>query len=116
MTDRNYKILMILLALTIIGEIASIAIWYLQPDMRMTLMVDYTTASVAAAVAAVLNIVALIGVRRKNKWCSLLVIAVSIPNRILGLFLFESPISTGVFAIWTALLVIFAYMNYRDIK
>jgi hypothetical protein len=32
------------------------------------------------------------------------------------LFLFESPASTGVFALWTALLVIFAYMNFQEIK
>jgi hypothetical protein len=115
MTNRDYKILMILLAITIVGEVASIAIWYSLPDMRMTLIVDYTTASVAAAVAAVLNIVALIGVLRKSKWGSLLVIAVSIPNRIIGLFIFETPATTGIFAIWTALLVIFAYMNYREI-
>ena len=106
---------MILLTLTIIGEVGSIIVWYSQPDMRMTLIVDYTTAIIASAAAAVLNIVALIGVLRKSKWGSLLVIAISIPNRIAGLFLFESPASTGIFAIWTALLVIFAYMNYKDL-
>ena len=115
MTNRNYKILIILLALTIIGEIASIIVWYSQPDMRMTLIVDYKTAIVASAVAAVLNTVALVGVIRKSKWGSLLVIAISIPNRIVGVVLFESPASTGVFAIWTALLVIFAFMNYKDL-
>ena len=115
MTNRNYKILLILLALTIIGELASIAIWISQPELRMTLIVDYSIASVAAGVAGILNIIAFIGILRKSKWGSLLVIAVSIPNRILGLFLFEMPASTGLFAIWTALLVIFAYINYREI-
>jgi hypothetical protein len=116
MKDPNHKILLILLAITIIGEVASIIIWYSLPDLRMTLIVEYTTAIVAAVVPALLNIVAFIGVLKKNKWGSLLVIVVSIPNRILGLFLFESPASTGVFALWTALLVIFAYMNFQEIK
>lgn len=113
MTDRNHKILLTLLALTIVGEIASIIVWYTQPDLRLTLIVNYQIASLAAAIAAILNIIALIDVLRKSKWGPILVIAISIPNRILGLFLFLSPASTGVFAIWTLLLVVFAYLDYK---
>lgn len=115
MTNRNHKTLLILLVLTIIGELASIIIWISHPELRMTLIVDYSIASAAAGVAALLNVIAFVGILRKSRWGSLLVIAVSIPNRILGLFFFEIPATTGLFAIWTALLVIFAYINYREI-
>jgi len=117
MINRNYKILLILLALTFMGEFVSIAFWILQPELRMTLIVDYSLASAAAAVAALLNIIAFIGILRKSKWGCLLVITVSIPNRFVGLFFFDisAAVTTGLFAIWTSLLVIFAYINYREI-
>ena len=83
--EKNYSILMVLVTLSIIGGLLSIALWYTVPDFRMTLVVDYNEAIITAAVVAVLNVVALISLKMKMKWGPLLVIAIVVPNRILGL-------------------------------
>ena len=87
--EKYHLILMVLVTIAIIGGLASIVIWYTQPDLRMTLVVDYTEASIAAAIVAILNVVALLVIRMKSKWGPLLVIAITVPNRILGLLHFE---------------------------
>ena len=79
-TERYHKILFLLVLIQIIGSLASIVIWYAQPDMRNTLVVDYTEASIAAAVVVVLSVVALMGVRMKTKWAPMLVIVITVAS------------------------------------
>jgi hypothetical protein len=106
---------MILVTLSIIGGLASILIWYTQPDMRMTLVVDYNEAIIAAAIVAVLNIVALISLKMKMKWGPILVIAITIPNRILGFFHFEVSAGQVIFIVWSVILVVFALLAYKQL-
>ena len=113
--EKYHLILMVLVTLAIIGGLASIITWYTQPDMRMTLVVDYNEAIIAAAVVAVLNIVALISLKMKMKWGPLLVIAITIPNRILGFFHFEVAAGQVLFIGWTVILIIFALLDYRQL-
>jgi hypothetical protein len=110
--DKYHLILMVLVTISIIGGLASIVIWNTQPGMRMTLVVDHIEASISAAVVAVLNIVALLGIRMKAKWGPLLVIGVTIPNRIVGLFHFEVNAGQGLFIAWSAILIVFALLDY----
>lgn len=105
---------MLLVTLSIIGGLASIVIWYTQPDMRMTLVVDYNEAIIAAAVVAVLNILALIGLKMKMQIGPLAVIAITIPNRILGYFHFELAAGQVVFIAWSAILIIFALLDFMQ--
>lgn len=115
--NKYHLILMVLVSISIIGGLSSIVIWYTQPAMRFSLVVDYTDASLTAAIVAVLNIVALLGIRMKTKWGPLLVIAITIPNRIVGLFHFEvSAVGQAPFISWTVILVIFALLDYRQLS
>ena len=113
--DKYHLILMVLVTIAIIGGLASIVIWYAQPDMRMTLVVDYTEASIAAAVVAVLNVTAVLGIRMKAKWGPLLVIAIAIPNRILGFLHFEVSVGQGLFVAWSVILIVFALLDYKQL-
>ncbi|MFA5363743.1 MAG: hypothetical protein WC325_00995 [Candidatus Bathyarchaeia archaeon] len=106
--------------MTIIGELASIILWTVNPSLpnggmaRFTLATDYTIAVLNAAVMLALNLVALFWIKNQNKWGPLFLIAISIGNRIAS-----HPIFIGgthlIFVTWTALLVIFAYLEYRRI-
>jgi hypothetical protein len=120
MRDLKHKILLLLTALTIIAEVASIILWTANPTIplgqaRITLAVDYTIAVANAAVFAVLNFAALIWIIRRNKIGPLFLIAISIINRVIS-----HPIFIGgahlVFITWTVLLVIFAYLDYRKLS
>ena len=121
MQNIRHKILLALIALTIIGEVASIILWTANPiipngeNIRYTLTVDYTIAVGNAAVFAALNLVALIWIIRRNKMGPLFLIAISIINRLISEPIFVGGIHL-IFVTWTAQLVIFAYVEYRGLS
>jgi hypothetical protein len=119
MQDLQHKILLILVAITIIAEVASIIFWVVNPTIplgkaRITLAVDFRIAVANAVVFAALNLIAFLWIVRRNKIGPLFLIAISIINRVIS-----DPIFIGgahlVFISWTVLLVIFAYLDYRKI-
>lgn len=120
MHKLQYKVLLVLTALTIIGEVASIILWTVNPiipsgqEIRFTLAVDYTIAVANAAVFATLNFIALIWIIRGNKMGPLFLIAISILNRVVSHPIFIGGIHL-IFLTWTVLLVIFAYLNYKKL-
>jgi hypothetical protein len=120
MRDLQHKILLILVAITIIAEVASIIFWIVNPTIplgkaRVTLAVDFRIAVANAVVFVALNLVAFLWIVRRNKTGPLFLIAISIINRVIS-----DPIFIGgahiVFITWTVLLVIFAYLDYRKIS
>ena len=121
MKDLKHKILLLLVALTIIGEVASIILWTANPiiptgeNIRYTLTVDYTIAVGSAAVFVALNLVALIWIIRRNKMGPLFLIAISIINRLISEPIFVGGIHL-IFVTWTAILVVFAYNEYRELS
>jgi hypothetical protein len=121
MQELKHKILLVLIALTIIGEVASIILWTANPiiptgeHIRYTLKVDYTIAVANAAVFVALNLVALVWIIRRNKMGPLFLIVISIINRLISEPIFVGGIHL-VFVTWTAQLVIFAYVEYRGLS
>ena len=120
MQDVKHKTLLVLLALTIIGEVASVILWTVNPSIgsqqsvRFTLAVDYSIAVMNAAVMVVLNIVALFFIKKQNKWGPLFLIIISVGNRVAS-----HPIFIGgthlIFLSWTVVLVVFSYFEYQRI-
>jgi hypothetical protein len=119
MKDLQHKILLALVAVTIVAEVASIVFWTINPTIpmgkaRVTLAVDYRIAVANAAVFAALNSAALLLIFRRNRAGSLFLVAISIINRIIS-----DPLFIGgahlLFISWTVLLVIFAILEYRKL-
>jgi hypothetical protein len=104
---------MILITLSIIGSIVSIALWDALPEMRNTLIVDYNEAIIAAATVSVLNLVALICLNLKIRWGPLLVIAITLVNRVIGFFHFGLTVGQIPFIAWSAILIIFASLEFK---
>ncbi len=121
MKDLAHRILLVLTALTIIGEIASMILWIRngpmggEPYARFSLAVDYTIAVVNAAVFAVLNFIALVWIFRRRKMGPLFLIGISIINRVISDPIFIGG-AHGIFISWTILLVVFAYLDYRQLS
>jgi len=116
----KHKILLVLTALTIIGEVFSIILWTVNPTIsigqaRITLAVNYTIAVANASAFAVLNLVAFVWIMRRKRSGPLFLIAISIINRLISY-----PIFIGgahlVFITWTVLLIVFAYLDYRELS
>lgn len=121
MQDIKHKMLLVLTAITIIGEVASIILWIANPPLganpntRFTLAVDYSIAVANAAVFAILNTIALVWIFRRNKIGPLFLIAISIINRIVSHPIFIGG-AHGIFITWTIVLIIFAYLDYRKLS
>jgi hypothetical protein len=121
MQDLKHKILLVLVALTIIGEIASIILWTTnrpvggEPYARFSLAVDYTIAVANAAVFAALNGIAFILIFRRNKIGPIFLITISIINRAISHPIFIGGVH-GIFITWTILLIIFAYLDYKKLS
>jgi hypothetical protein len=120
MQNILHKILIALTAMTIIAEVGSIILWVVNPTLslgqaRFSLAVDYTMAVASAAIFAILNSIALIWIVRRNRAGPLFLIAVSIVNRAISHFFFIGGAHL-LFITWTALLVIFAYFDYRKLS
>jgi hypothetical protein len=120
MKDLAHKILLVLTLITIIGEVASIFLWTVNPRIplgqaRFTLAVDFRIAVANSVVFAVLNLVALGWITRRNKIGPIFLIAISIINRLISEPLFIGGIHV-IFVTWTVILVIFAYLDYRKLS
>jgi hypothetical protein len=120
MQNIVHRILIVLTAITIIAEVGSIILWVVNPRIplgqaRVTLAVDYTIAVASAAVFATLNSIALILISRRNKMGAIFLIAISIVNRAISFFYFIGGAHL-LFITWTALIVIFAYLDYRKLS
>jgi len=110
----------VLTAITIIAEVGSIMLWTVNPRIplgqaRVTLTVDYTIAVAVGAVFATLNSIALILILRRFKIGAIFLIAISIINRVISFFYFIGG-AHFLFISWTALIVIFAYLDYRKLS
>ncbi len=121
MREGKHSVLLVLVALTIIGELASIVLWTANPtipsgqSIRFTLAVDYTIAVANAAVFLALNLLAFVWIFRRNKLGPIFLIAISIINRIVSHSIFIGGAHL-FFITWTALLVLFAYLDYRKLS
>jgi len=110
----KHKILLLIVALTIIGEVFSIILWTAIPNTRISL-IDLQLGIINAAIMIPLNLVALFGIIKGKKWGPLFLIAISIGNRLWSQPLFIGGIHL-IFVTWTALLVIFAYNQYKELS
>ena len=115
MQDVKHKILLILLSLTIIGEVLSIILWTNNPAQRFVLVVGWEIGVLNAVVMVPLNLLALFWIIKRKKWGPLFLIVISIGNRIASQFFFDGGMHL-IFVTWTALLVIFAYNEYRGLS
>lgn len=115
MLNVKHKILLILLSLTIIGEVLSIIIWAKVPAERFTLTVGWEIAVLNAVIMIPLNLMALFWIIKRSKLGPLFLIVISIGNRIASQLIFNGGMHL-IFVTWTALLVVFAYLEYRQLN
>jgi hypothetical protein len=138
-TTKNWinTILIIFVLLNIIGDIGNIIVWLAVPEMRASLVggvmngvelnggylaavagdqAALIAGTVTLAVISILYVVALVGLLKRNKQATLGVIAISVANRALALALFEVNSAFAVWGIWTVILVVVAYLDYRKLS
>ena len=132
--NRLHTVLILFVLLNIIGDIGNVIFWYVSPSSQGSLVggsmgdvvsqggfiANWAGGEVALAIGTVtllavaaIYAVALFGLVKRFTWGPLLVIAISIVNRILAIFLYELSPAFAFWGVWTIILVVVAYLDYR---
>lgn len=123
-----HKILLLFVVLNIIGDIGNVAFWWANVDSRAASLNTGYIATVAGVnnalyagtiiltIVAVIYIVALFGLTKKTTWAPMLIIAISVVNRILALILYFISPAFAFWAAWTVILFVVAYLDWTKIK
>jgi hypothetical protein len=122
------KILMVLVAINIIGDVGNVVFWWVNPDSRglslNTGIIGAAAGADAALIAgtvillivAAVYAVGLYGLNKKLQWAPLLIIAISVANRALALVLYLISPAFAFWAVWTIILVALSYLVWRKMK
>ena len=122
-----HKILIVFVLINIIGDIGNVIFWWVSPSSRLSLTQSIIGNAVGAydaliagtvvlLVVSIVYIVSLYGLLKKMLWAPLLVIAISIANRVLAVFLYEISFAFVFWAVWTIILVVVSFLDWRKIK
>jgi hypothetical protein len=123
-----HKLLIIFATINIIGDIGNVAFWWASPDSRAaSLNTGYIgvaagidnaliAGTIILLVVSVVYIFALFGLLKKMAWAPLLVIAISIANRVIAIPLYFISPALAFWAIWTVILVVVSYLDWRKMK
>ena len=123
-----HKILIIFVALNIIGDIGNVVFWWVSPSSRNASLNTGYIASIAgndnALIAGTVILlmvsavyaVALFGLLKKMAWAPLIVIAISVVNRVIALPLYFISPAFAFWAVWTVILVVVSYLDWKKLK
>ena len=122
-----HKILMLFVAINVIGDIGNVAFWWASPSSRISLNPSIVGNAAGADIAliigtvillviAIVYIASLYGLLKKKLWAPLLVIAISVVNRVLAIILYQISFAFIFWAIWTIILVAIAYLDWQKMK
>jgi len=119
---------MLFVIINIIGDIGNVAFWWASPDSRALSLNTGLIGTLAGAdnaliagtvillVVSVVYIAGLYGLMKKLTWAPLLVIAISVTNRALALVLYAISFAFVFWAVWTVILVILSYLDWKKLK
>jgi hypothetical protein len=132
-----HKLLIIFVAINIIGEVGNVIAWWAVPSMQISLnggtINDVTSppsilssavgsqnaliiGSVLLLTVAAAYTYTLIGLRKKQIKAPIMVMGISVVNRILALVIFAISVAFAFWAIWTVILVVVSYLDWQKMK
>ncbi len=120
-------LLVLLVAINIIGDIGNIALWNSLPSSQESLTGGYidslagaenalATGTIILSVVSIMYVAALLGLLKKQKWGPLLVIAISIANRAIAVFLYLFNQFFFLWFAWTIILLVVAFLDFRKLS
>jgi hypothetical protein len=111
---NSHKTLTRLIALSIVFDVLAVAIWAAFPEIQWSIYrLGFTVVGAEAALAAALFSVALFGLRKRQKWAPVLVIVVTVTQRVFGTFVFFPSPAIAATLVWSLVIVYFAYKDMK---
>jgi hypothetical protein len=80
---------------------------------KTPLSVDTNIAIIDVAVFAALFGIALYGVIKRLKWAPVLVIGLTLAQRVIGFYIFKLNVGVAVEIVWSLMIIYFAYREYK---
>ena len=132
-----HKLLIIFVAINIIGEVGNVIAWWAVPSMQISLnggtLNDVTSppsilssavgsqnaliiGSVLLLAVAAAYAYILIGLRKKQVKAPIMVMGISVVNRILALVIFSISAAFAFWAVWTVILVVVSHLDWQKMK
>lgn len=125
---KLHTVLILFVAINIIGDIGNVAFWWANASSRDASLNTGYIASVAGngnaliagtvilLVVSAVYAASLFGLIKKLAWAPLLVIAISIANRVIALPLYFISPAFAFWAVWTVILVVVSYLDWKKLK
>lgn len=132
-----HKLLILFVAINILGEVGNVVAWWAVPSMQISLnggelngvvsppsILSSAVGSQNALIIGSVILIAvaaayaytLIGLRKKQQKAPLMVIAISVVNRLLTLIIFAISAAFVFWAVWTVILVVVSYLDWQKLK
>jgi hypothetical protein len=132
-----HKLLILFVVINIIGEVGNVIAWWAVPSMQISLnggtLNDVTSppsllsswvgsqnaliiGSVLLLAVAASYSYTLIGLRKKQPKAPIMIIAISVVNRLLALIIFAISAAFIFWAVWTVVLVVVSYLDWQKMK
>ena len=122
-----HKLLMVFVIINIIGDIGNVTFWWANSSSRTSLnpsIIGNAAGPDAALIAGTVTLLvvaavyaaSLFGLMKKKLWAPLLVIAISVANRALAVVLYQISVAFAFWAVWTVILVVISYLDWRKLK
>lgn len=123
-----HKIFMLFILINIIGEIGNVAFWLANSASRAASLNNSIIGVVAGIgnaliigtivllAVAVVHIIALFGLMKQTKWAPQLIIVITVVNRGLALILYVISPAFVFWAVWSIILIVFAYFDWRKMN
>jgi hypothetical protein len=133
-----HTVLVLFVLLNVIGDVGNVAFWHANPTSQVSIVPVQngtttsnggyiyslvgdagTTLSIGSTVltiVAIVYMIALYGLLRKKTWGTLVVIGVSVVNRVFAVFLYELSPAFAFWGVWTIILLAVSYLDYRKLK
>jgi uncharacterized membrane protein len=134
--NRINTVLIFFILLNAIGDIGNVIFWHANPSSQGSIVggvmgdvplkggyinsvlgasATLAFGSVTLIIVAAIYLIAMFGLFKKQNWGPLLVIAISIVNRVIAAFLYELSMAFTFWAVWTVILVAVAFLDYRKL-
>ncbi len=125
---KLHTVLILFVAINIIGDVGNVAFWWANPSSRDASLNTGYIASVAGngnaliagtiilLVVSAVYAAALFGLLKKMAWAPLLIIIISVANRVIALPLYFISPAFAFWAVWTAILLAVSYLDWKKLK
>jgi hypothetical protein len=123
-----HKILIVLVVINVVGDIANVLFWWINPASRAASLNTGAIGAYAGAcnalnagtlillMVSVIYIIALFGLLKRKLWGPKLIIGISVVNRALAMVLYYISPAFAFWGVWSIILIAVSYFDWSKMR